>query len=557
MRVRLLSLLLFGTVLSLTAAEPAVRLAADDDDQDAIMLEALTVKGDRVEEFGVRARTLWDRDRSAFFWPVGTPLIGAVLPNTAASKAGLRPGDRIVKSDGRSTASSIFSRRKWIRLQQRKWAEVAAGKKNVTWTLEVESPGTRQVRTVRLVVPSPAPHWGAPNWQPPEGRPPAVVRESGPLAERSRIVLENGVWEVMGGWVLREFGIEADWRRPFLVYGWDLLFGRERHRIYVSQQRGRTDIILLVTSPERGTRYYLTSPAGALEKALRSGHGKRGEMPLEEAREGFQQEMDFWLHKVDKVSARWPLEVLPGEMQAVAELAAATETEFKTVAMGQRADSFLKLPPANAAQRALFADAFGRIGADEDRFAFTETSRGLDDKRVAVMRVDPSRPEADRYTLLAINGKPPKEADVKRWREQGRDSSAALGELPPISTVVDLSDVRVLKEEPAAIVFELPIRGGNREFPAEKFQAVFRVNKTYRAFEDIAVKLREAFRVAGVVKVTEAGMEIRFQKLDPDLAPQPVSMKAGGAVRLLLVKFGRSFEATRTDFRRVEPYVEP
>ena len=77
-----------------------------------------------------------------------------------------------------------------------------------------------------------------------------------------------------------------------------------------------------------------------------------------------------------------------------------------------------------------------------------------------------------------------------------------------------------------------------------------------RAFEDINVKLRDSFRVAGVVKVVDAGLEVHFQTFDPTLAPQPVRLKAGGGVRVLLVKISRSFEATRTDFNRVEPFDE-
>ena len=222
-----------------------------------------------------------------------------------------------------------------------------------------------------------------------------------------------------------------------------------------------------------------------------------------------------------------------------------------------RATAFLKLSPATDAQRALFKEAFGKIGADEDHWAYTETSHGLDDKHIAVMRVDPSKPEAQRCTLLKLDGKPPTVAEENRWRDEGRDAPASLGELPPIGNLVELDDVRVAADETAAVVFELPLRASNPQFPADKFQALFRVNKTQRAFEDIVVKLRESWRVAGVVSISEAGMEVRFQTFDPKSAPQPVWLKAGGAVRLLLIKFSRSFEATRTDFKRVEPYTEP
>jgi hypothetical protein len=60
--------------------------------------------------------------------------------------------------------------------------------------------------------------------------------------------------------------------------------------------------------------------------------------------------------------------------------------------------------------------------------------------------------------------------------------------------------------------------------------------------------------VAGLVKVTEAGLLARFQTLDPAHPPQPVLLKGGGAARIVLVKVARDFETTRTDFKRVTPF---
>jgi hypothetical protein len=131
-----------------------------------------------------------------------------------------------------------------------------------------------------------------------------------------------------------------------------------------------------------------------------------------------------------------------------------------------------------------------------------------------------------------------------------------LGELPPLSSVIDVSDVRIYTDETAAVVFELPVKASNADFPADKFQARFRVNKTTRGFEDFSVKLRDPMRVAGLVKVTDAGLEASFQSFDPALAPQPVFLKMGGGVSVLLVKVSRSFEVTRKDFKRVVPFDE-
>lgn len=221
------------------------------------------------------------------------------------------------------------------------------------------------------------------------------------------------------------------------------------------------------------------------------------------------------------------------------------------------AESFLKLPVATAAQKELFMDALGKVGLDTDCWAFTETSRALDSDRITTVRFDPSQPPEETSTLLKVDGKAPKAAYLQQWRSEGHGVLTGLGELPALSSVVDVNDVRIYADETAAVVFELPVKASNAEFPADKFQARFRVNKTLRGFEDFSVKLRESMRVAGIAKVTDAGLEARFQTFDPALAPQPVWLKMGGGVRVLFVKVSRAFEVTRTDFQRVVPFEDP
>ncbi|MEO7414454.1 MAG: PDZ domain-containing protein [Opitutaceae bacterium] len=567
MRLSRIFSLLIATILSfaaplVTAADEAT---ADDDaadNDDLISLTAYNAKADRIEDFGLRVRSsLYSGKPVPFLWKFA-PLVSAVVPNTAAAKAGLQPGERILKSEGQSTVGGLFSTGKfgkWHKTQTKKWAEVASGKKNVTWTLEVQSPATKATRTVKLVVPSPPPHWGASIWRMPEGRAPAAVAEPGPLAERSRTVFENGIWALLDGRLERVLGVDYPAGSEPTGYEWRIGNRQEGvHRIFVTQFRGRTDIFFETRSPSTGSRVYLTSPSGALEKAWQwPRKGKSGETPLEEARESFESEIDFWTTKVGKFSARWPMEVRPGfDANAIFAVAAA-KAGAGTAEVRPLAEQFLKLPPATEAQQAMFSDAYGKLGAEQENWAYTETWRGIEDKRVMVTRVDPSKPDAERCVLLSINGKPPTPADVQRWRDDGLDVPKALGDLPPLTNIVDLKDLRVSKEETAAIVFELPIRSGNAEFPTEKFQALFRVNKTYRSFEDITVRMRDSIRVAGVVKITEAGLQARFQTLDPAHPSQPVSLKGGGAARILLVKISRDFETTRTNFKRVQAYVEP
>ncbi len=524
------------------AQEPAERPL-----EDVTLLLPFSVKGARMEDFGFRYGVTIQIPGPDFV------IVSEIFPNTPASKAGLRPGDQIFKVDGKAVSawSAVF---KPTKIQDQKWAELAAGKPSVSLTLEVGAPKTKARRTVILTIPSPAPHWGSDKWSPPEGRVPAVVDEAGPLAALAREVMDNGIWSG---------------RHDRLGYEWRIVQPAGTHRIWVTQSRGKTEIALEHRSPSREleSSSFLTSPSGAMDEGRSAApkiKGKRREIPAEETRAEFEAEIDFWLHKVGRVTGRWPFEALSGKTETLVSVepfqwnrrSSFSAADESGKANAPLANSFLKLPVATTEQKNLFSDALGKIGLDAEGWAFTETARSAGDDRVLTVRYDPSKPPAERSTLLKVDGKAPKPAVVEKWRSEARDPLPGLGELPPLSTVVDVNEVRVFADETAAVVFELPVKASNAEFPADKFLARFRVNKTHRGFEDFSVKLREPMSVAGVAKVTDAGFEARFQTLDPSLAPQPVLLKAGGGVRVLLVKISRSFEVARTDFKRVLPFEE-
>ncbi len=540
---------LFALIFLVSAGTPAAQAQTERPLDDVTMLPAMTVKGDRMEDLGLRLGGQFGVPTSKNrMW------VAEVFPNTAAAKAGLRPGEWIEKIDGKTVGLTTilslgFKPRK---LQQRLWDELSRGKQNVSVTMEVRAPKAKETRTVTLQLPSKAPRWGSEKWSAPEGRTPAVVREPGPLAAIARDVLDNGIWS-------------GSYDKP--GYEWRIVQPAGGHRIWVTQQGGKTEIRLEYLSVETGRGEFLTSPTGALE----SGHWtprkkqKGTELASEELRSRFEAEIDYWLHKVGRVTGRWPFEALTGETavissvspplrSALAPTARATSGVGPDKSTAPLAVTFLKLPVATAEQKELFADAIGKIGLDAENWAYTETSRFPEGGAVMTVRYDPSKPPAERSILLKVDGKDPKPVDLKAWRAENHEPLPGLGELPPLSTVVDLNDVRVFAEETAAVVFELPVRITNADFPPDKFQARFRVNRTSHAYEDFSVRLRQPMRVAGVAKVMDAGIEVRFQTFDPALAPQPVLLKMGGGVRVLLVKISRSLEITRTDFKRVEPF---
>src|SRR4051812_5412098 len=101
------ALVWLGLLATASAAEPA----AGGDMEDVTKMTAYNVKADRVEEFGFRVG-----GQIFLPWSSGSPIVRAVYPNTAAAKAGLRPGDRVLTTDGRSASVSMFSLGKWRQL---------------------------------------------------------------------------------------------------------------------------------------------------------------------------------------------------------------------------------------------------------------------------------------------------------------------------------------------------------------------------------------------------------------------------------------------------------
>jgi hypothetical protein len=223
----------------------------------------------------------------------------------------------------------------------------------------------------------------------------------------------------------------------------------------------------------------------------------------------------------------------------------------------------------------LLLDALGKIAANFDRWAYTETRMATDEHGVAqpetVIRFDPSRPYAEQFTPVKLRGKPPTEAQLKDYRKRGEQrgekfaKQEAEGKVPGSqlprfgfggSTVgIDLEHATVASENADSITFEVPLRNdGHGTLPVEKFQLFARVNRTTHAFENVALKVRSAFRVKLIVKVKTGEASVDFAAVDLKHDPVPVLMSGDGTATVFFMKFGGGFEVKRTDFVRVKPY---
>ena len=220
---------------------------------------------------------------------------------------------------------------------------------------------------------------------------------------------------------------------------------------------------------------------------------------------------------------------------------------------------------------ALLGEALQKTLRDTDRWAYTQTSVEQDGKgkvlRRSVVRFDPSKPYAEQYTPLLIDGREPSSADFKKYRRRGEKrgeridkveregSDSTEGNRQSLGELMDLEHATVASEDEKNIIFEVPLKKeGNKRLPPDKFQVLARVDKATHAFQRIEATLREPMRAALVVKIKSGEGLIEFSSVDPKFAPTPVVLRGTGLYSILFIPGGRSYEATHSDFKRVKPY---
>jgi len=211
-----------------------------------------------------------------------------------------------------------------------------------------------------------------------------------------------------------------------------------------------------------------------------------------------------------------------------------------------------------AATPALLQTAVDKYAKDVERWAYTQTIISKDRKGKVeehlVVRNDPSQPYEVQWTILKIDGKDPTERQVEKYRKEHdkrRKSRRALGEL------LDLEKAIVVDDSATAVTYEVPlIKNDNQRLPPEKFRVTVRINKERGVFEHVGVRLREAMRMALVLKLKSGEADLDFGLIDPQFAPPVTALRADGEGSVLFVKVGGNYSATRTDFKRVKPYSE-
>jgi hypothetical protein len=214
----------------------------------------------------------------------------------------------------------------------------------------------------------------------------------------------------------------------------------------------------------------------------------------------------------------------------------------------------------------MVTNALEKTAGDLRRWAYTESRLIRDEKGKVksdvVVRVDPSKPYAEQWTPVTINGKPPGPSDLKKYRRMGERAqkvaeNPSADRRPTLGEVIDLRTALVTSETPEHLVFEVPLKkDGNDRFPPEKFQVLVRVNKTTKALENISVRLRSSFRSKLILKVKSGDGTLDFAVVNPKYPPTLISISGDASASVLFFSVGGELELKRSDLKHVKPFDE-
>lgn len=226
--------------------------------------------------------------------------------------------------------------------------------------------------------------------------------------------------------------------------------------------------------------------------------------------------------------------------------------------------------PVRGAVPPLLEEAIGKLGINFDHWAYTETfvAKNAKGKAVnrAVWRFDPSKPFAEQFTVLSVDGRPPTAKEIKDYKKIGEErlkhieEAEKAGNSAPRQTLGELmvlDEATLVSDDGTTATFEVPLKKeGNLKLPPDKFRVLVHVNKARGAFDGIDCTLRRPYRMLLLGKVSDGEGHLRYSTIDPKYPPVLTSIAGSGALRVVFVRFYRSYEMRRTEFQRVTPYSD-
>jgi hypothetical protein len=220
----------------------------------------------------------------------------------------------------------------------------------------------------------------------------------------------------------------------------------------------------------------------------------------------------------------------------------------------------------------LLNDVLHKVADDYRRWAYTEHRTLRDEKGRTksdlIVRFDPSKPYAEQWTPISVNGKEPSERDRRKYREMGErqappDFARPVSPDPKtrrrlsLGEVLDVPHSSIAAETATHLTFDVALlKFGNERFPPEKFQILARIRKDGALLENISVRLRESFRSKLILKVKSGEGTLDFAPVDPKHPPALIALSGDASASVLFVSVGGALLVTRSELKHVKPFDE-
>lgn len=218
---------------------------------------------------------------------------------------------------------------------------------------------------------------------------------------------------------------------------------------------------------------------------------------------------------------------------------------------------------------ALLNEALQGLADNFDHWAYTHTIVQHDGKgenrEEAVIRFDPSKPYAEQFTPIKINGREPTEKDREKYRRDGekrgerlvKGEESAASKRKTLGELMDIDRATVDHEDEKTVTYVVPLKKeGNLRLPPDKFRVLARVSKVTRGFERVDVQVLAPFRVRMIIKVKSGDSWLDFASVDPDYPPVLVGTKTSAKGSVLFIGGEIVVETSRADFKRVKPFSD-
>lgn len=196
--------------------------------------------------------------------------------------------------------------------------------------------------------------------------------------------------------------------------------------------------------------------------------------------------------------------------------------------------------------------AFERVEWNPGR-SWAYTQSGFEDETLIVSRFDPSRADGERWTLLAVDNRPPTVEEIDAFLEAKQFEQGLPEDDSDVPEMIEFESLQLAAEDDSGWTFSFqPILDGDEADFSDRMSGELRVSKATGTLEYVDISNTRSIRPAVGVKIRKLHMRFEFAaaaESGPQVISQITAIVKGGAY--LLVSFDETESTRFSDFEYV------